>query len=411
MATDLTATPTWSTEPGRPGEPILRWSSRATTIAGIHAELARIWAEPRPVAGGGIVEPHVGARTSVLNLVVIARRPEIGMAAADTLRHLTGRHPSRTMIVMPQDPDGPSWLDARISAHCLMPREDAPETCAEMLDLYVGGEAGRHPAAVIAPLLVHDLPVTIWWPGEIPFGAPMAGDILDLADRVVVDGSSWSGDGLRQLAHLADMLDRGELAVSDFALDRQSRWREAIASTFDMPDFLPYLRSIQRVSIDYATHDETGAPGSTNIVKPVYHAAWLASRLDLRVTAPLKAVADKRRADTSAMDPGLRATLRDRHDVLVEIRPVRSTAPAGTTLRVELICVRRGSELRVDVTAEAETVRVHAWRDGAECLDRPFRAARKHDVALLMESLEESGRDVVTHDALAAASQLAADLR
>ena len=43
----------------------------------------------------------------------------------------------------------------------------------------------------------------------------------------------------------------------------------------------------------YATHDETGAPGSTNIVKPIYHVAWLASRLGMSVVKPLAAVAEQ----------------------------------------------------------------------------------------------------------------------
>ena len=37
----------------------------------------------------------------------------------------------------------------------------------------------------------------------------------------------------------------------------------------------------------YGTHDETGALGSTNLVKPIYHVGWLASRLDLSVVKPL----------------------------------------------------------------------------------------------------------------------------
>ncbi len=413
MATDLIGASPWSVEPAQPGEPIQRWSSRASTIEGIHRELARIWAAPHlAVEIDGQEERHISARTSVLNLVVVARRPEIAVGAADTIRRLTGRHPSRTLIVMPLDPDGPSWLDARISAHCILPHDDAPETCAEMLDVHAGGEAGRHPAAIIAPLLIHDLPVTVWWPGEVPFHQPMAGDVFALADRLVVDGSSWSGDGLPQLVLLAELLGRRELTVSDFALDRQARWREAIASIFDMPEFLPYLRSLHRISVTYGTHDDTGSPGTTNIVKPVYHVAWLASRLGMHVVRPLTAVAGPNVArrpggGAVAMHGGLAATLRLTKDVAVAIRPVQSTARAGTTLRVELICDRRGSELRADITAEAETVRARVWQDGVECIDRMFRASRRTDVDLLTEALEESGRVTVTSDAIRLASQLA----
>ena len=134
-----------------------------------------------------------------MNLVVIARRPETGERAAETISRLTGRHPSRTLIVLSADPDGPSWLDARIQAHCVLPRADAPETCSEPIYLTAGGETGRHLSALVAPLLIHDLPVTVWWPGEPPFGSEPADALFAMTDRLMVDGSTWSGDGLARL--------------------------------------------------------------------------------------------------------------------------------------------------------------------------------------------------------------------
>ena len=73
-----------------PSAPVLRWSSRATSIAEIERELARIWAGPRLVtAVAGVEERHIAARTSVMNLVVVARRPEIGERCAATISQLT----------------------------------------------------------------------------------------------------------------------------------------------------------------------------------------------------------------------------------------------------------------------------------------------------------------------------------
>jgi glucose-6-phosphate dehydrogenase assembly protein OpcA len=352
-----------------------------------------------------------------MNLVVIARRPEIAERGAATIQALTGLHPSRTIVVQSADPDGPSWIDARIEAHCVLPREDAPETCAETIHLIAGGEAGRHLQALVTPLIIHDLPVTVWWPGEPPFTSRACVDLLTTADRMVVDGSGWSGDGLARLAEMAAIADTTSLAVSDFAMVRQSRWREAIASIFDDPDFLPYLRSIRRVAVTYGTHDDTGAPGSTNLVKPVYHVAWLASRLGLSVVKPLSAAtgagpksAGKTRSGAGSrppLDRGMVATLSDgRSDVAVVIRPVASTMPAGTTLRVELLCERRGSELRADVTAEAETVHVRVWQDGVEVLDREFLAVRRGDVDLLAEAIEVGRRDSVSVGTLDMAAKL-----
>jgi len=399
-------------------EPVLRWSARAHSIAEVEQELARIWAkQDLSTEIDGAPGRHIAARTSVMNLIVIARRPELAERGAATIQALTGRHPSRTVVVQSADPDGPSWLDARVEAHCILPREDAPETCAETIHLTAGGEAGRHLSAIVAPLIIHDLPVTVWWPGEPPFGSRAAYDLLSGSDRLVVDASTWNGDGLERLREMAGLLESTRLAISDFALIRQSRWREAIASIFDDPEFLPYLRSLRRIAVTYATHDETGAPGTTNIVKPLYHVAWLASRVGLNVVKPLAVVAERSTASSRSrpvagarptIARGVAATLSDgRGEVAVVIRPVVSPMPAGTTLRVELLAERRGSELRADVTAEAETVHVRVWLDGVEALERRFLAARRGDVDLLAEAIEAGRRDDIAIGTLREAGELA----
>jgi glucose-6-phosphate dehydrogenase assembly protein OpcA len=411
--------------PVRLGEPALRWSTRAHSIAEIESELARIWASQDLTTDvEGAPGRHVAARTSVMNLVVVARRPELAERCAATIQALTGRHPSRTIVIQSADPDGPSWLDARVEAHCVLPHEGAPETCAEMIHLTCGGESGHHLAAIATPLIIHDLPVTVWWPGEPPLTSRAARDLFATADRLVVDGSTWSGDGLARLRELAELQESSRLAISDFALVRQSRWREAIASIFDDPDFLPYLRSLRRIAVTYGTHDEACAPGTANLVKPLYHVGWIASRLGLSVVKPLvpvvaghgSASSSARAARSAGARPvsgkpitgrGFSATLSDgRADVAVLVRPILSAMPSGTTLRVELLADRRGSELRADVTAEAETVHVRVWQDGVEAWDRSFRAPRRTEVDLLAEAIEAGRRDPVAVGALRSAAAL-----
>ena len=404
--------------PARPGEPQLRWNSRASTIDEIEKELSRIWLQSPLVPDGGRdgAVRQAAARTSVMNLVVVAGDSETGTRTAETIRRLTGRHPSRTIVVLLADPDGPPWLDGRIQAHCMRPRADAPETCTEMIFLTAGGETGRHLAALVTPLLVHDLPVTTWWPGEPPLTTEVSDELLAQTDRLVVDGSGWAADGLARLRQLAELYDQyPRLSIRDFGFVRQSRWREAIASLFDLPDFLPYLGYVRRVSVTYGTRDETGAPGTTNVVKPLYHVGWLASRLGMRVVSPLAPVPSRgpaprlRPGEKPPLHRGLAAKLRDPRasEVGVVIRPLASSAPAGTTLRVEILAERRGSELRADVTAEAENVHVHAWLDGVEALDRTFKAPRRGDIDLLSEAIEGSSRDAVAMEALRMAARLA----
>ena len=89
------------------------------------------------------------------------------------------------------------------------------------------------------------------------------------------------------------------------------------------------------------------------------------------------------------------------------IRPIASPMPPGTTLRVEILAERRGSELRTDVTAEAENVHVHASGSTASrrWTGRSRRRART-DVDLLGEALEVGGRDPLTVETMRMAAAL-----
>ncbi|MCI0346741.1 MAG: glucose-6-phosphate dehydrogenase assembly protein OpcA [Chloroflexi bacterium] len=385
--------------PATPGVANLRWSSRAQSVASIEAELTKIWASTKlPIEGEGGEERRISARTSVLNLVVIARRPELGEHAAAVVTNLAGRHPSRTLIVSPADPDGPSWLDARIQAQCMLPRPDAAETCIELIYLTVGGESGRHLNAIVAPLLVHDLPVTVWWPGDTPLGLPMTRELFEIADRVVIDGSSWSGDGLSRLVKLAELLDDERLDVVDLALLRQSRWREAIASVFDQPDLLPFIRSIRSIAVSYASHE--GA--EVNVVRPLYHVAWLLSRLGLVVEQPLRALPEG----------GYEARLRARgHYVAVFLRPQESAWSAGTTLKVDLVAERSDRMLDIAVTADGEGVVVVAALDGEPPIERHFLAHRRTETDLIAETIETVGSDPTSRAAIRGAAALAGAAR
>lgn len=399
-----------SDEERRLGEPMLRWSSRTHSIAGVQAELERIWssislttpaadgdgtADGTPGASGA--ERRVAARSSVMNLVIVAGRGETGERAAAVVHGLTGRHPSRTIIVTPADPDGPSWLDAQVQAHCVLPSKDSPETCAELIYLTAGGESGQHLAGLVAPLLVHDLPVTVWWPGEPRLESRPVRELLDMADRLIVDGAGWSGDGLERLAQLARMAGEHGLEIADFAMLRQSRWREAIASSFDLPRLMPFLGHITALTVHYSARD--GTPRATDVVKPIYHLAWLASRLGMVVAEPM----------TAGSEPwgGYRGVLRSgRRRVEVELHPLESPQAGGTTLEVA-IDARRGSErLAVRVTGHADGITVETLLDGRPMPDRQYLVPRRREADLLAETIEDAGAHPITIEALEMAAAL-----
>ena len=131
-----------------------------------------------------------------------------------------------------------------------------------------------------------------------------------------------------------------------------------------------------------------GRPGGANLVRPLYHLAWLTSRLGLAIEAPLAP------APGTNTDDGLMGTIRrGRMRVQVALRPEVTQARRGATLRVEIEAQRRHNRLRVLITGESETILVEAWLDGRPVRRRPFAAPRRTDVDMLAEVIESIGQD------------------
>ncbi len=346
---------------------------------------------------GGESGHHVVARTSVLTLVVLAGDEGTAERCAAIIAGTASRHASRSLILSAADPDGQPGLQASVEALSLTTAAGRIETGAETIYVRACGETGRHLASIIVPLLVHDLPVALWWPNDPPFDSHRAERLLPLADRLIVDGSAWSGSGLDTLAQLAAVAESQRLVVVDWALLRQSRWREALASVYDLPDLRPHLGTVRRIDVEYATGDSGDAAGDTNVVRPLYHVAWLASRLGMTVQKPLRRAPDGRRV----------ATLRQRdHSVDVVLQPGRSQLEAGATVRVVIASRTRGADLVGEVTASDRAVEVIVRDSGHERVKRTYLAPRLTDIDLLGLSVQEPSAHPVSVPALATVYRL-----
>ena len=347
-------------------------------------------------AGAGAVH-HVVARTSVLNLVVLAGDEGTAERCAAIIVSTASRHASRSLILSAADPDGEPGLEASIEALALTTAAGRTETGAETIRIRACGETGLHLASIIVPLLVHDLPVALWWPSDPPFDSHRAERLLPLADQLIVDGSSWSGNGLDTMAKLAAAAEGLHLVAIDWALLRQSRWREAMASVYDLPDLRPHLGAVRRIDVEYATDDPGDSAGNTNVVRPLYHVAWLASRLGMTVHEPLRREPDGRRV----------ATLRQRnHEVAVVLQPGGSDLPAGSTVRVVITSRVRGTDLVGEVRAGDRDVQVTVRDGGRDRIKRTYLAPRLNDVDLLSLSVQEHAADPVSVQAMAMVHRL-----
>ncbi len=235
-----------------------RWTGDDTSIAEIERELARL----REVRVREGAQPNL--RTSVMTHIAWAP-PEWQHAARETLAGMAERHPSRTLLLLPQ-PYAPNGLDADVSVRCFPVGDRA--ICSEVVELTLRGNRAVAPASIAVPLLISDLPVFCRWRGRPPFGDAPFVQLVDVTDRLIVDSTEW--DGLPgAYAPLTEEFDR--TAVSDIAWARTERWRSLLASLW------PGIADVHTLRVH-------GTPAQGYLL-----AGWLRSRLGREVVVDIDA--------------------------------------------------------------------------------------------------------------------------
>jgi glucose-6-phosphate dehydrogenase assembly protein OpcA len=370
-----------------------RTAARADSVAGIDAALMGIWAD---LARQGPADPMtILARTRVLTLVVVASRPETAERAMDAVLKLAGRHPSRSLVLAFGDPDGPAAIDARVQAHC-HPFGGSSEVCTEQIFLKISGEACQHPDAIATPLLVHDLPVALWWTDDPPIGGRTFTDLVALADRLVIDSGLFRDDGRARLVSLAAHAQEG-LEIYDIGWMRLEPWRTLLAGLFDDPALGPFLGGIGRVRVTVAR------PGSVvRVSRAALYLGWLAGRLGWRV--------DEGLVTSSEETQRCVVTRRGRR---IEVEVAAETVPQdrqfrapGALMRVELEAVAGRHRATIALVRGDDHLYAEAEIGGELRVRRTAMIEPFEDAPYLADALEAPGQDAVFGATLALAAKL-----
>ncbi|HUG95341.1 MAG TPA: glucose-6-phosphate dehydrogenase assembly protein OpcA [Pleomorphomonadaceae bacterium] len=378
------------------------WELRGTTVRAVEAELARLWtaATTENGQGDGLVVTEKGmphARTSVLNLIVTAADQAASDRILEILLSLGARHPSRA-IVLQADPNAEGdTLDARIRTHCRDGDNDGGRICFEQLALTVRGEAARHLDGIVAPLDIHDLPTDVWWPGDPPFKDAVFNQLVEIADRLVVNSADF-GDlagGLKRLGVI-----RRRSGVGDIAWERLAPWQELTAQFFDAPRFRRYLPNLSRLRIKYAVGDTPAGGTRSPEAGALLYAGWIATRLAWR----------RARSREGLANGGMGMILEGRYEMVdIGIEPVATNeVPPGELLSVRLRAFGEtgSAEFIIDRPATEATIVTNA--DGMTALLRRIPLEAESEAEVLRRQLVLHQRDPLYEDALRAAAILLA---
>jgi glucose-6-phosphate dehydrogenase assembly protein OpcA len=307
----------------------------------------------------------------LMTLVCLVAEPGLLDRADNGVAAVVRAHPSRTIVASWRS-DGPAAITAEVTLHHT--KDDAP-ACGDAIHLEAIGAGRQWLPENIVRLTLPDLPVCVWWLGDLPDGDRLFEQAVAFADMVVVNSGEMD---LRDLEKLSEICarSRDRYAVTDLTWFRLRPLQELVARFFDDELGRGQLSQLERAVIEFAPR-----LGETDVASTQAGLlfGWIAQALDLRT----ESISWRRAESWGEVALGrfvARFERRSRDDV-----------PAGSILRVALEC-RRG---RFEIERQEDPC-VFRWsRDLPDSAAPPhtLRIAIQGETALLVRCLENPKRD------------------
>ncbi|HEX8172901.1 MAG TPA: glucose-6-phosphate dehydrogenase assembly protein OpcA [Thermoanaerobaculia bacterium] len=244
----------------------------------IEKRLADIWRDER--GDDEQDENQAVTRAALWNVVAHTWTSEQHAFATETLGRASASVPQRTIVVR-ADPNvdrhgGAGEMTSYISTNCHM-IGGGRQVCSEEVSIVASGERVAHVPPLVASLLLPDMPVAVWWLGDLPNERPSYVDtLLDPADRLIVDSSQF--DSAEDFALVFRIADKTTTAPADLNWARVEEWRSATAAMFDPPGMRERMRAIAKVRVISG-----GAAKIGPLSEAVLFVSWLTAQLGYEV--------------------------------------------------------------------------------------------------------------------------------
>lgn len=208
-------------------------------------------------------------RAALWNVVAHAANARDHTSASETLSKVAIAVPQRTIVIR-ADPAAAPEMTSWISANCHLLGE-GKQVCSEEVAIVAGGDRVLRVPPLVNALLIPDMPVALWWLGDLPHEEPdYVMHLLEPADRLIVDSCGFNDPA--DLALVASVAERTFTAPADLNWIRLEEWRAAMASLFDPPAMRTRLHDVREVRIisDVMQQNYFGES-----IEPLFFASWV----------------------------------------------------------------------------------------------------------------------------------------
>ncbi|HJT23843.1 MAG TPA: glucose-6-phosphate dehydrogenase assembly protein OpcA, partial [bacterium] len=159
----------------------------AVTAQSIEKDLAELW-KAQPDEKGRKLGLQ---RVYTTNLVAYASDHEEGYRVEQILNDLAEKHPGRYILVRPAADTTEPGLRSFVSGHCLFGAGREKKVCCDLIKLVAQPEIIENLYGFTFSLLMPDLPVEFWWPGDLPYENAFFEKMAQESNRVWVDSSKF----------------------------------------------------------------------------------------------------------------------------------------------------------------------------------------------------------------------------
>ncbi|OAI42315.1 hypothetical protein AYO41_04485 [Verrucomicrobia bacterium SCGC AG-212-E04] len=324
-------------------------------VGKIEKELKKLWQEQQTVA----------TRASRMNLVVYSAADSSLRANTAIVREITKDLACRAILIAARGKSSRDGLRAWVNAHCHLTKTGSKQTCSEQIAFLMEG-TNADPRLISSLVFSHldsDLPLYLWWQGEMPGVFDMR--LLCATERLMFDSSSWAKPG-PQFTIVRSLLGRPgcNALTGDLNWARTSALRLAIAQFFDAPAARAALGKVDRVDIEHS-----GSGHTTGLLL----LGWLADSLGWH--APQKSGAEFTCAREGAGP----------------VRVVFARKNGATLSRVTLRSAD-GSVFTVTRAADSDLYTTQSFAAGSDSFEQSFPADPEALAALVSEELSRGGQ-------------------
>lgn len=239
-------------------------------LAAIEKSLADLWR-------GEKVGDEAVTRAALWNVVAHTQSPEHQTQASEVLSRASAAVPQRTIVVRSNPaaaPEMASW----ISANCHLAGA-GKQVCSEEISIIAGGDRIHRVPPLVNALLLPDMPVAIWWMGDLPNEhEDYVNSLLEPADRLIVDSACF--DSPADLDIVSRVAEQTTTIPADLNWVRMEEWRAAAASVFDPPHMRSRLETIRRVRVVMGASSEEYFGES---IEALLFASWISAQVGHQV--------------------------------------------------------------------------------------------------------------------------------